>query len=1140
MISLYILTTILISSITAWKIETIPEWGNPPNPRKLSSMIYDSNSNRIILFSGISDEGVYYDDIWSFNLDSSTWKELYPSNTNTPGPRIGAAIFFNEASNQVIIAGGKTLSGASSDVWSFDLTTLAWSQLTLQTDKLQASFSPAFTRFKSNNENYYAIYGSYVNNNFYSTLYLIEEKSLNCYLMPNYGDAPYSYNGPGMDFYNGALYVWGGYSWFSNYDQALYVYNLTTYTWSKLAFDQMPNGRSWHHVAIYKNYLYAFPGTNFFHQKSDDIWMIDLNELKKWENVSFTVDYNISLRTQSSNIFINSSLFQFSGSSFTNDLISIDISAENPTFTIKTEHWIYPPCRSKSAVHIINSYLAVFGGEGNNGELLNDLWLFDIEKGKWSLKNTYDTPTPRSSFASISIGHGFMMFGGEDSTGLLSDFYIFSLVSDSWVLINIEDEAQPDPTKGACINILDPVMMLFGGINKVGLTNDLWIFDLIWLKWYHMDSSNYIIPPITWHSCFMSTEYGDYVLYVLMGEFEGNTQNPYLFRYSLSTNSWSIVYDFSPYLPLTASFSSIIAIPQELIIIGGKYQNIYSPSSITFVNTTNLQLKSIGSLNHSFYGSGIGYFKHSAYIFGGGVASDFLIADKWKSSALYKISFEKQDSEYHCSPGTFITKPGCNLCPAGSFSAEFDSEKCENCPAGTYSKFSGSYASTACIPCSLGTFSNIEGASVCAICKNGISCPVGSKSLYSNDYALNDSWVQPSTFESDASIVDEWTIILGIMFAVSVIITLALASLWRQFFNMLEKFDLYSADHNENNQPMWMKKTKIGGLFSLFAVLGAGFLIIISILTQIFDNISESQSLIPYNNLQEQAGHIKSDLWIEVVFYYYGGNCGYNASCTEYITFVPANIKGTFSSIACQLIGSHCHISVFCSQCTLLSGAYAYYNLGEANSFASFISANVTTNSSIPDEISSYKIYVSPSVSGEVFIGLTSTIINFSMTSSLFISESSRWKNNQTGYYISKRENASPGSSVGVDKLTVWRTLRLLILLKLENTGLLTVRSLKSTFLLFVSALLGSVTGIIGLAGAIMGHFEGKADEISNKIKAKENFLNIENAKETLECNFNILECQTLKARHNTEIDTHSLMLDSIGRNIKLDVTGPP
>lgn len=117
MIRILLLTIPVLSIIQT----RIPIFGDPPSPRKYSCSVYDQNKNRLLFFSGVSEVGIKMNDVYSYSLSTNEWELLYPSTSTVPEPRLSPSLFFDAKKNRLLVYGGKTQSGISSEWWSFDL-----------------------------------------------------------------------------------------------------------------------------------------------------------------------------------------------------------------------------------------------------------------------------------------------------------------------------------------------------------------------------------------------------------------------------------------------------------------------------------------------------------------------------------------------------------------------------------------------------------------------------------------------------------------------------------------------------------------------------------------------------------------------------------------------------------------------------------------------------------------------------------------------------------------------------------------------------------------------------------------------------------------------------------------------------------
>jgi len=97
-----------------------------PPARTLAALAYDSANNRLLLFGGRMGVGTLLNDLWAFNLGTSTWSQLSPS--SSPPARMGHTLTYNPATTSMILVGGSgsgnTLLG---DTWHYSQN--SWTQV---------------------------------------------------------------------------------------------------------------------------------------------------------------------------------------------------------------------------------------------------------------------------------------------------------------------------------------------------------------------------------------------------------------------------------------------------------------------------------------------------------------------------------------------------------------------------------------------------------------------------------------------------------------------------------------------------------------------------------------------------------------------------------------------------------------------------------------------------------------------------------------------------------------------------------------------------------------------------------------------------------------------------------------------------
>ncbi|UCE10625.1 MAG: hypothetical protein JSW61_01475 [Candidatus Thorarchaeota archaeon] len=104
-----------------------------PETRYFSSMTYDVESDRVILFGGYYDEtgpgGIQevMSDTWTYDYNSDTWMELFPS--ASPQARLGHSMAYdNESDRTVLFGGADSYDQALGDTWLYDHNSNTWTQ----------------------------------------------------------------------------------------------------------------------------------------------------------------------------------------------------------------------------------------------------------------------------------------------------------------------------------------------------------------------------------------------------------------------------------------------------------------------------------------------------------------------------------------------------------------------------------------------------------------------------------------------------------------------------------------------------------------------------------------------------------------------------------------------------------------------------------------------------------------------------------------------------------------------------------------------------------------------------------------------------------------------------------------------------
>lgn len=104
--------------------------GPTPAPRGYHQMVYDSESDRVILLGGAA-AGMAVNDTWSYEVSTNTWTRMAPAQPPRPGAQ---TLAYDIQSDRTILflapfESEHMPSGGASETWAYDLNTDTWTNL---------------------------------------------------------------------------------------------------------------------------------------------------------------------------------------------------------------------------------------------------------------------------------------------------------------------------------------------------------------------------------------------------------------------------------------------------------------------------------------------------------------------------------------------------------------------------------------------------------------------------------------------------------------------------------------------------------------------------------------------------------------------------------------------------------------------------------------------------------------------------------------------------------------------------------------------------------------------------------------------------------------------------------------------------
>lgn len=473
-------------------------------------------------------------------------------------------------------------------------------------------------------------------------------------------------------------------------------------------------------------------------------------------------------------------------------------------------------------------------------------------------------PSPRSEFAHGRNEEIFIMFGGQGDSGLLNDLYTFNLKQKVWEYVPITSITNPTPRKGSCLAANHDLVFIFGGYSESGYMNELWVFDRSTNSYELLTSKNIIPPESAFSSCHVYANSDKQIIFqTYMGETIGETPLSFIYEYNFATKEWNKIRDEGQD-KISRTKTATFRILDKFIIAGGVKWDFSSHNDINILNIQTGDIVQIeDQLPYTYFGGSV-YYKDKIYIHGGAYSFGNLPLKDISTNNLIAIELSancnslKTDCITVCSKGTYYSNGECYICPEGSYSEIDGPVDCELCPMGFYSDIKGGDSSRVCKRCPYGTFNNKIGQSRCTDCPYGRKCSFEKVIHIEQAISLKSyTSIQPELLENEEETAKTSSSLFGILIGVLGFISIALVLSFSSTRKWLVNLDMYSMQHNYgNNCPLYIRKTIIGGIFSLIFIFVALYLLYNRSIYFAIDNVMEIKALVPVIALEQQYGEV--------------------------------------------------------------------------------------------------------------------------------------------------------------------------------------------------------------------------------------------------------------------------------------------
>jgi len=272
-----------------------------------------------------------------------------------------------------------------------------------------------------------------------------------------------------------------------------------------------------------------------------------------------------------------------------------------------------------------NQFL-VFGGQGKNGSILGDFFIYNTDTNQWD-EVTVTGPSPRQDAAGVFFNNSFYVIGGNNGSTVFDEVWSFNVLANSW-----KNEGQfVALSAGSAINFRDQYLLYFGGVSKNQIfSSGVFTFHKSPHEQLTLPSS--VPAGRTWFPWVLS---GDSAL--VFGGWSGNVSASDLWVYEVSGNTWQNILQFHSWPQARSGHAMLYDnVGRNFLLFGGENTSLQGINDLwTFdsVSKTWTQLTPQTPLPRGRLGHGI--FQTRSGVIGtfGGVsgwsATDEVLNDLW-------------------------------------------------------------------------------------------------------------------------------------------------------------------------------------------------------------------------------------------------------------------------------------------------------------------------------------------------------------------------------------------------------------------------------------------------------------------------------------------------------------------------------
>ena len=438
-----------------------------PSARYSPAMAYDSLADRIILFGGFAMPVSSYGETWSYDANTNAWTHLTPP--SSPTWRYSHAMAFDALSGFSILFGGRDLSSARSDTWSYSWATNMWIPLSSAGPTNRHSHAMAYDAESAKVILFAGAPG--VGLSPPKDTWALDSIT-HTWAVKLTSPSPRRGEALAYDSMFDRVILFGGLLPSGPSSDETWAYEVGAHSWTLMNPSLHPHGRFGsavtydsrsHRVIVFGG---CCSGTG---RSLNETWVYDFLAnvwTERTPAVGPSARYGSAMAYDSESD--RSVLF---GGTNSNETWAYDFNANTWTNlrpaggpSARALHaMVYDPSSDR---------IVLFGGSGSN-----ETWTYDLNTNTWTNLSPPESPSPRGGHAMVydAFADRVILFGGTNGSARFSDSWSFDLNTGTWT--NLDLGTHPSAREGHAMAYAaqSTRTVLFGGYDGQS-SDETWLF----------------------------------------------------------------------------------------------------------------------------------------------------------------------------------------------------------------------------------------------------------------------------------------------------------------------------------------------------------------------------------------------------------------------------------------------------------------------------------------------------------------------------------------------------------------------------------------------------------------------------------------------------------------------------------------